>query len=1143
MKKIDRRPAILERTHTLFKLLLMVKCIVLLLLVGTLQSVASESLAQDKISISLQHTTLKEVFKIMEEKTSARFVYNDNILAGQKNINLNFTSVSWKDILKSILENTTIRYQILENNLVVLTDPSDKQVVIKGKVVDNQNLGIPGVSVMERGTKTATVTNDKGEFSIGVTNASSVLQFSYVGYIKQEVPVSTSFMTVVLKDDASTLDDVVVVGYGKQDKKSLTGSVVSITGSTFSNIPVSNISNALSGRMAGLVVSSPSSLPGVSSSMNVRGITSFSGQDPLYVIDDIPRTKQEFDLISPNDVASISVLKDGAAAIYGVRGGSGVILITTKQGKSGTPQFNFNISHGISDPTRVPERLSSYENVLYRNNYYLNQGVPANDPRYYSADEIAYYQSGAVNTDVFDMISQTPRTTNANLSVSGGSENSKYYVATGYLKETGLYDNLESERFNLLTNLDFNFGNGFSAKVNVQGTFRTNTTPWWYDGVNTTTLSDLTRAAMNYTPLTPAYINGLPDGTVYHLLVPEIIENGYMKGERTNLNGLLKLSYNPTYFKGFGVDVSYNYNKQIDVYKTRYQPYTLYVFNRFGGNNHLIGDQVVGTRLAAQQPYDYYQEQFSQGATYVFNASAHYDKVFGKHNLSAQLFYEQSEFSANNFSAKGEQLLSSTNDQLILASTDPNRTSITGSNTQLGQNGVYLPETGRASVFGRINYSYGGKYMFSGILRADASSAFAPQNKWGYFPSVSAGWVLSEESFIKDKATKIDNLKLRAGYGILGYDNINLSQWYNYFAVQTTSAVFGTPTNTIAPSVYANPDITWQKIATTNVGLDASFYRGLLSGTLDLYYKKTSNILVANPTTVPYTFGSGVAQINYGRVDAKGIELTLRHDNNIGNVKYFVGFNFAYNTNKVIDYPEQDGLQDYLVRTGRPVNFTTGYISTGLIRNADDLANYLGVLYGTRAFELGDIGFSDVSSANNGAADGVVNANDNSVLSLLSYDPRINYGIPFGASWKGFDINVLLQGVGARQVMISDRSQWQEQNVLSFWSDFWSSENPDAAYPKIGGLNGTQTPASSFWMRSGAYLRFKSLELGYTLNPKVSKKIGVDKCRFFLTGTNLFLLSDDIKIYDPELPTNETGYGAFQYPIMRTVSIGANISF
>jgi len=1132
MKKNEPQ-AVLQRPYrSMLKLLLMMKIVVLFILLGTLQTFATRSAAQEKVSISMQQVDLKQIFKSIENQTKIHFVYNDEILPAGKLFSASFANQSWREVLTTVLANTGIHYRIVEENLVVLTLGDHNRIVVRGKVTDAKNAGIPGVSVLEKGTKNGAVTNENGEFNINVTDASAILIFKFVGYVTQELSASNSFMTVMLKEDAAELNEVVVVGYGKQEKKFLTGSVVSISGSTVSNIPVSNVSNALAGRLAGLVVMSPSGLPGVSSSVRVRGTTSYSGQDPLYVIDDIPRSKQEFDLLSPNDIESISVLKDGAAAIYGVRGGSGVVLVTTKQGTEGPAKFSFNISHGQSDPTRMPKRLNSYQDALYRNNYYLNQGVAANDPRYYTPDELEFYKAGTINTDLFEMISKTPRTTDANLSVTGGSPNARYYVSTGYFSETGLFDKLESKRFNVLSNLDFKFGNGFSAKVNLQATVRPNTTPWWYDGVNTTTLSDLTRAAMNFTPLSPAYVNGLPDGSLYHFLVPEVIKNGYIKGDRTNLNGFLKLSYNPNYIKGFGADISYNYNKQADLYKTRYQPYTLYLFNRFGGNNHLIGDQIIGTKAAAQQPYDFFQEQYIQNKTYVFNASAHYDRTFGQHDLSLQVFYEQSESNGDNFSAKGENLLSSTIDQLFVANSDPARRSLNGTGSEFG----------RSSVFGRLNYKFKGKYLLDAIVRADASSAFAPKNKWGYFPSLSGGWILSEEPFIKNMLPNVDNLKIRAGYGLLGYDNIDLSQWYSYFSLQS-SAVFATPVNTIAPQRYANPDIKWQKIATTNIGVDASFYKGLISGSLDLFYKKTSDLLVANQTVVPSTFGISLAQVNYGQVNAKGFELTLRHDNQIGQVKYYVGFNFAYTTNKVIKFPEQANIPDYQRRTGRPVNFITGYQANGIIRNPEQLANYLKIKYGTRAFELGDIGFADLFGPSNGAPDGIVNANDNVVLSNLSYDPRITYGIPLGASWKGFDLGVLLQGVGARKVMLSDRSQWQEQNVLAFWSDFWSAENPNAAYPKIGGLNGTEGPASSFWLRSGNYLRLKSLELGYTLPARATKSIGLEKCRLFLTGTNLFIISDDIKMYDPELPTNETGYGAFQYPMLRTISAGASISF
>ncbi len=1121
--------------HALPKFLLVMKLIMFFLTVAILQ-VSAKGYSQ-KITIKQINAPLDKVLNEIRDQSGYDFFYDLKTIQKANPITINVKDASLDEVLKACFNNQPLIYKV-EDKAVMIKErapsllPEVKEVLnidITGKVTDTTGAPLPGATIRVKGSSQIAASDNSGLFSLKNVPENSILQISFVGFVTKEIKVtSQSNLTIKLLEQSSSLNDVVVVGYGKESKKFVTGSIVTVQGSTINDLPVSNVSNALAGRAAGLVVEAPSGLPGVGSSISVRGVTSYTGQDPLYVIDDVPRSKQEFDLISPTDIQSISVLKDGAAAIYGVRGGSGVILITTKHGGAhSAPILNFSMSGGASDPTKVPKRLTPYQDALYRNDYYMNQGLPANDPSYYSPDELNYFKTETYNPDEFKEISKTPYTTQANLSVTGGSDAAKYYISTGYYNETGLFNNLQAQRYNILSNVDVRISKDLSASINFQGTVKPNTTPWWYDGVGTTTLSDLTRTALNYTPLGPSYINGLPVGNLYHLLTSEIInKGGYEKENQTNINGFLKLNYTPSYFKGFGIDASYNYNKEFDLTKIRYTPYTMYLFNTTGTNGHIVGDQVVGSELATQNNYDYYEEDYGQNMIYVFNAGMHYNRSIKDNDFGLSVFYEQSETYGDTFSAQGQDLLSSTIDQLFVANSNPDLRSLTGGGT----------ESGRESVFGRLNYKYKDKYIFEAILRADASSAFAPQNKWGYFPSLSAGWILSDEQFIKNFMPHVDNLKLRGSYGILGYDNVPLSQWYSYYSIGG-NAVFDTPVNTISPSVYPNPNIKWQKVATTDISIDASFYKGLISGTLDLYYKNTSDLLVPNPTTVPTTFGATLADVNFGQVDAKGLEVTLRHDNRIGNVKYFVGLNFSYGTNKVIKYPEQAGIPDYERRTGRPVDFITGYVSNGVIANAQELAAYKNVTYNGRHFELGDIGFKDVNG------DGVINSLDQVDLSNKSYDPRINYGIPLGASYKGFDINVLLQGVGDREVMISDRSQWQEQNVLSFWSDYWSPSNPQGKFPKIGGLNDTQDPASSFWLRNGSYLRFKSLEFGYSLPANVDKNLGIRSCRFYVVGTNLFMIHDSIGYYDAEYQTNLTGYGAFQYPIMRTVTFGLNIGF
>lgn len=1092
---------------------------------------------QDDITLNLRSVPVGKVLSQIEQATGYHFVYSNKVLNDQRPVSIKVEKASLQQVMQQLLKGTGLTYRLDGKSLVIIKvvgDQDNRQKLIRGRITDTTGQPISGVSVQILHTKTGVITDMDGRFELQASS-DDTLVFSYIGYQVRQIAVGDqNQIDVHLIPTGSSLNDIVVVGYGTQQKKFVTGSVASISGSDIKDIPVSSVTNALAGRLAGVVINSPSGLPGVGSGVQVHGVTSYAGQDILYVIDGIVRTKADFDLINPQDIESISVLKDAAAAIYGVRGGNGVLLITTKRGKEGNNQFTATASWTTLKPTRVPERLSSYQDAIYRNQYYTNQGVPAGDPRYYGDDEIAYYKSGKINTDLNKLMSRTPTSEQATINLIGGSDKIKYYVSGGIYNETGLFNKIQSKRYTLLSNLDFKLSRDLSMSLNLQGDYKPIERPWWYDGTNNYQ-ADLFRASLNFTPLSPGYVNGKPDGTLYHFLPSEVVNNGgYIKNSSNTINAFVKFKYEPSYLKGFGAYVSYNYNKTFSLIKERYKPYPLYHFNLFGSNNHLVGDSVTSIVMAQQQDYDYFQEDYNQVWNYTLNAEMHYNRNFGRHYLGLQFLYEQYEQTGDQFGAQGQHLLSSTIDELFMADSDPNRRSISGSGSELG----------RESYLGRVNYRFNNRYLLEGIFRFDGSSVFAPKNKWGFFPSVSAGWILSEEPFIKKLLPAADNLKLRASYGKMGYDDpsyVPLSQWYAYYSV-AGNAVFDNVANTIAPQLYPNPDITWQKIASFNIGLDASFFNGLLSGSIDWYNKKTTDLLVNNTAIIPGTFGINVAQQNYGQVNAHGIDLTLRHDNEIGDIKYYVGLNFSYNTNEVIKYPEAAAAADYQRRIGRPVNFVTGYQAVGIARTPDDLVGL--PKYGTRDFELGDIIFKDIAGPDGSGPDGKIDANDNIVLSMNGADPRITYGIPLGLSYKGFDLNLLIQGVANRKIIFPDRSQWQEQNVESFWADAWTPDNTNGAYPKIGGLNGTQGPASSFWLRNGAYTRLKYLELGYSLPGSLLKSLHLIQGRIYVSGSNLFLLQDHIKVFDPELQvTQNGGYGGFQYPLMRSFTVGVNIKF
>ncbi len=1104
-----------------------------LIVFATCMKVSASLYSQDvKVTLRLKDVSMEKAIEALEKKSSLRFLYSEKTLPAEKRVTLDVKEMPAQEVLKEILSNTPLYFKEMSPKLIVIA-PTGVEVLdrkIRGKVVNAKGEALPGVTVKVEGTANGTVTNGEGVYELNAPDQAKLV-FTFIGYLPKTIPVNgRNQVDVMMDEDTKGLNEVVVVGYGTQKRAHITGAVSAISGKDISNVPVSNISNALAGRLSGLFAYSPSGIPGVSSPILIRGVTTLdrNANGPTYVIDGIVRSKTDFDAIDPNDIESISVLKDAAAAaVYGSRGGNGVLMVTTKRGGNQAPKFNYSAYAGTLRPTRVPERLSSYQQAIYRNDGLRTQNIPTSDPRWYTDDELEVFRSGKINTDWFKLVQKDPKITQHNLSVNGGGDNIRYFLSLGYYNESGVFDHIDYNRYNLRSNVDVKLTKDLQLGMNLEGNLRNEQRPYWpWDGDNAE-MKDFYRGILNQPPMSPAYVNGKPDGTLYHWHAKEVIDHGgYLKKDQSLLNGQLKLTYTAPFVKGLSAEVSYNYNRKGALTKTKYTSYTLYTHQLTGAHSHVVGDQVVSSKIAAQLPNNFLQRAYGQSMAYTFNASVRYNNKFGKHGISLMALYEQYEGYNDNFNAKGERPLSAVIDELFITDSDPKYRSMDGS----------ASEEGRAAWIGRASYEYADKYLLEASFRYDASSVFSPKNRWGFFPSISAGWRISEEPFIKDNIPAISNLKLRASYGQLGNDGAGtLSQWYSSFR-KGTNVVFGDVTNTIYPIRYPNPDITWETVAITDAGVELGLWKGLLDVEAGYFFKQTRNILTPSPIVVPGSFGIDLAQANTSQVNAQGVEISLRHNNKVGQVTYYAGVNMSYSRNKVVKFNEAPNAPYVDIRTGKPVNYIKGFWSSGIARNADDLKDQ--PKYGSAAFEEGDILFKDISGPN-GKPDGVVNDWDRDVLSLKSIDPNVIFGITGGITWKGLDMNLLFQGVTSRTIMFPNRDQWGEQATLSFWADHWTPEHRNAPYPKISGQNGTQGPASSFWLRDGSYVRLKFIEIGYSLPKNWLNRVKLDRCRFYISGNNLFTW-DKIKLYDPEF---QTDFGAFQYPIMKSMNIGVNLGF
>lgn len=1018
----------------------------------------------------------------------------------------------------------------------ILTEISQTKK-ISGTIKDEKGEPIIGASVSIKGTSEGTITDLDGKFSLDVP-AGAELQISYIGYIQQLIPIKDkTILDVTLKEDTQKLEEVVVVGYGTQKKVNLTGSVATISASDIASIPVSNISNAMAGRMPGVFSWNKSGAPGASSPITIRGQNTPNNTNPTYVIDGVVRDKADFDGLDPNEIDNISVLKDAAsAAVYGARAANGVIVVTTKRGTNQKPQFRYTALFGSETPTRAPEIMNAYDRTVYLNNKFRYNNVPETDSRYYSADEMEYFKTHS--TDWFDLAWRDPFTMQHNLSVNGGSERIQYHMSAGYYDQSGSFDNLEFKRYNFRSNVDAQVTKDFNIGLDIDANMKTREAPYWpYDG-DKDYMQDMYRALLNFPTTEPAYVNGRPNATLYNWNILEVIKNG---GSRVNnyntLNTKLSAKYVVPFVKGLTVSGLFNYRRYYEKSKLVGKEYTLYRHKTSGKNNHIIADdaEVVGTRTRTERG-NFVRKDFAENSQYTLNLQVNYNKTFGKHDLGALFVYEQNESWGDNFWGERRELLTPTIEDMFVGNADSKWKDASGSSS----------ENGRIGYVGRVNYAYDNRYLIEGNFRYDGSVKWVPGKRWGFFPSVSGAWRIAEEKFFKENAklSFVNNLKLRASYGVLGNDGGDDVAGYQYLEKYkiVTGGAFGSASTGILPDVYPNPNITWEKTATLDLGFDLSMWNGLLSFEFDYFNKRTYDILMDRVRTIPGTFGGKLPKENYAELRNQGVEFLLRHDHKIGEFTYYLTGNFSFARNHYTKIDEAANAYEWERKTGRPMKFITGYYADGIARTDGDL-NGLPLWNGKDKWEKGDVILKDINGAGGvGGPDGFVNGNDRGILSNYSKDPEIMYGISLGGEWRGIDFTMFFQGVGHRAIMFENRGDtWTEQSVLDIWSDAYSPDNTDGDYPRVGGVGsyGANGQASSFWLLNGNYFRCKNIELGYSLPKPWMTKIGANSCRVYVSGTNLFVF-DKIGIYDPE---NSGDRGAYQYPLMKSFNVGLSLSF
>lgn len=1076
----------------------------------------SQVVLQKTFSLVVQNQPLSKVIRDVQKQTKVKFTFSPSTINTGKLITYSAYQKTIGDFITDVLKPNNINYEIIEDRIVLFPSKIEQpQTVIEpvlivnpdkivtGNVVDEKGEPLAGVTITEKGKSNGVVANDKGYFSIKVTDDNAVLLFSSVGYYDVELKVSQiSSESIVLKEKVKGLQEVVVVGYGTSKKKDLTGAVSSINSKDLKSLPVSDIGQAMQGRASGVQVLT-SGAPGSNVTFRIRGTGTINNSDPLLVIDGIP-TDVPLNTLSPDDIASIEVLKDAsAAAIYGSRGANGVILITTKRGSSQKNNLEFKSFVGQQQATNIVEMLDASQFASLHNEMMQNNGQTQN-PAY------ANPLSLGKGTDWLNSLFNKATIQSYSLSYSGGGPKSTYYVSGTVLDQKGIVLNTSYRRYTLQFNSEskvfdwLKFGNNLTLSNDVKKSGDYNI-----------------RNAMAALPVQPIYN---PDGSY-----SGPVGKASWYGDIRNPIGTATLTENST----TGYNVLGSLYAEVSFAKDLKFKTTGGIQASFWNNRSW---SPAYNWQPIPQPNSYLYQSSNKSITFLWDNYLTYSKVLNqKHHItvlagsSAQNNrYDYMDGSIQNFASNTTQQLSNGTAQPTI--------------------GGNASEWALFSLIGRVNYGFENKYLLTATIRRDGSSRFGASNRWGWFPSGSAAWRISEESFMKE-VKWISDLKVRAGYGITGNQNIGN---YSFASVlQTVQYNFNSQTvSAVVPLAIPNPNVRWEGVEQANIGIDASLFDDRIKVTADAYIKNTNDMLV--PMSVPISTGYSdivVPSINAGKVRNKGYEFSITSQNTKGEFEWTTNFNFSYNKNEVVSlndsvpiYTGSIGLNQNLAiqKAGYPVSAFYGFITNGIFQSQAEVDKYAVQVPGNDPYNRtspGDIKFRDLNN------DGKIDDADRTYIGNPS--PRYIFAMNNTFSYKGFDLSIFLQGVEGNDIFNANRI-YQEgmavaQNQTKTVLNRWTPDNPSTTIPRaVFNDPNKNTRVSNRFIENGSYLKIKNVTLGYNLPVKFIVGAKLQSARIYISAQNLYTFTNYTG-FDPEVSVS--GIDLNVYPVTRTISAGVNIIF
>lgn len=1005
---------------------------------------------------------------------------------------------------------------------------------VRGEVVNEQGIALPNVSVFVKETKSGTTTNSLGQFTIKAKKGQTLV-FSMVGYTDQELPITNDEpIHLSLAPNSTSLENVVVIGYGTRKKATLVGAVSQVTGKEIVTTKNENVQNMLTGKIAGVRVVQNSSEPGsFENSFDIRGLGS-----PLVIIDGIPR--DNIQRLNPADIESISVLKDASAAIYGVRAANGVVLITTKKGKKGTLALNYNGTYGLQFASRLPKPVGIFDYMTLVNEQRMHN-VNGGTPLYTEADFEAYRNGTKVASDWQDaIIRKSAPFTQHDISATGGNDRTNYFVSLGYMSQDAIFksDDVNYKRYNMRTNLSTKITKRLTFDISMAGIldrkFQPYISPWyvfrslWYQPPTQNI----------YANNNPAYFNNVPSNLngVAHSMADV---NGYIDRKNKWFQSSVSLVYDVPYIEGLSVKGLYSYDFNDNNVSTYMKAYNLYNYDAATDTYKPVAQQTPAT----------IRKEYAEFPNSVLQTSLNYNHKFGSHNITALLLYERNHRQADNFF--GQRELSLAVDQLNSGNSANQQTSKSTSSN-------LLKNIISASYVGRLAYDFRGKYLAEFTLRKDGSSMFTSKKQWGYFPAAFLGWRVSEERFFKkiDALSFINNLKFRGSWGITGDDRQTEGyQFLTGYQYPASGSATGTPSgavfdgrfvNAVQSRGLANPLLTWVTAHMVDVGMDVQAWHGLIGFSFDYFRRERSDIAGNRSTALPDVVGANLPQENLNGDLSEGFDLELNHENRIGDFHYMLKGVFGYTRTMNTTVVAAKAGNSYLnwnnstYTANRWTGIYWGYGSNGQYQSYDALVN--SPVYVSRNTVVGDYAYEDWNG------DGQVSSQDNHPISYSGL-PLITYGFSVGASYKNFDLNMTWNGAGKVYVSYTEQLRiplWAGGGALEQFMDRWHPVDPKAdpydpntvwvpghyAYTGTTPFENTLANASS-----AAYLRLKTVELGYTLPGKFFTTTGIKGLRVYANAYNPVTFTK-LRYLDPEHPPTTWGY---LYPLDIKLTFGLNI--